>query len=241
MNFVVATEIEFYLFGSDGRELDVFWREVRACCESACIAIFSIEKEKGLEQHEISLTPLRDIEKIISDTEQLKVIVSEIAAIHDMRADFSAKPVADEPGSGLHVHVHLEDGAGTNIYTKQGEEMSEALAHSIAGLLANMQKDMAIFAPTQASRARFVAGSNAPLTLSWGANNRTCALRLPDTGTEFRRIEHRVSGADADVGAVVRAVLKGITHGMEHKLMPPPQIYGDASLAMYGLPRLASG
>ena len=235
----IATEIEFYLFGSEGSDFGVFWAAVRAACDEAGIGIFKIEKETGTEQHEVALMHTRNIAKIIADTEQLKIILSERAAAQGMRADFSAKPLAEEPGSGLHIHVHLEDAAGRNLFYKDEHGMSDALVHSIAGLLATMPEYMPVFLPTAESKNRLVAGSNAPTTISWGANNRTVAVRLPDTGTQFRRIEHRVAGADADVGAVIKAVLAGIEYGLEHKLMPPAQVYGDAGLAMYGLPPLA--
>ncbi len=235
---VVATEIEFTLFGSDGRDLAVFWDEVRAACERTSIAIFNVEKERGREQHEVSLKHTRDIAKIIADTEQLKKLITECAAAHEMVASFAAKPIADDYGNGLHIHVHLEDAVGNNLFTKQDAEMSEALAHSIAGLLAMLPEHLPIFVPSEESKKRIVLGSNAPVTISWGANNRTCAIRLPDKPAANKHIEHRVSGADADVGAVVAAVLAGIEHGINNKLTPPPQIYGDANLPMYALPRL---
>ncbi|MDX2073191.1 MAG: hypothetical protein SFX19_02360 [Alphaproteobacteria bacterium] len=238
---VVATEIEFYLHGSGGREMAPLWAELRHASEAAGIAIFNIEKERGREQHEVSLKPSHDIQKIISDTERLKNIVTEMARTHDMVASFSAKPLADDYGNGLHVHVHLEDANGKNLYWKKDEEMSDALAHSIAGLLATLPENMPVFVPSEESKKRFVAGSNAPTTISWGANNRTTALRLPDKPWDQKHIEHRVAGADAEVGAVVAAILAGIEYGIENKLTPPPQVYGDASLAMYALPRLFPG
>ncbi len=94
---------------------------------------------------------------------------------------------------------------------------------------------MAIFAPSPESYARFVAGSNAPLTVSWGANNRTTAIRLPDSAHDNKRIEHRVAGADADPEHVIAAILKGLYSGLKNRVDPGPQIYGDASLPMYGL------
>lgn len=238
---VIATEIEFYLFGSKDRDLAGFWQEVRESCKGAGIAIFKIEKEKGVEQHEVALCPARDRHSIIVHTQQLKAIVTEIAEKHAMQASFAAKPLPDEPGNGLHVHVHLEDEAGNNLYHKDDEVMSDPLAHSIAGLLALLPEQMAIFAPTEQSRARFVAGSNAPTTISWGANNRSCAIRLPDKAWDNKHIEHRVAGADADVEAVIEAILRAIEYGMEHRLTPPPQMYGDASLTMYGCLPLIAG
>jgi hypothetical protein len=47
-----------------------------------------------------------------------------------------------------------------------------------------------------------------------------------------------VAGADADPEAVIAAILSGIHHGLAHKPALPPQIYGDAALDMYELPKL---
>jgi len=43
-----------------------------------------------------------------------------------------------------------------------------------------------------------------------------------------RRIEHRVSGADANPYLVLAAVLGAALHGIETKMSPPQPIEGDA-------------
>ena len=239
---VTASEIEFYLHGSDSfPDMEGFWAVVRAVCEAVDIEIFNIEKERGREQHEVSLCPSTP-ERTVADTIALKEIITQVAAKREMIADFSAKPFADDFGSGLHIHLHLEDKSfdmgGKNLFYKDDERMSDELSHSIAGLLANMADDMAVFAPSEASKARFVAGMNAPTTISWGANNRTTALRLPDSPKTHKRIEHRVAGADADIEQVMERILNAVKFGLKRELTPPEQIFGDASLPMYNLPRL---
>lgn len=235
---VTASEIEFYLFGSHGLDLSNFWDEVRAVCTVAGIVLFNIEKERGHEQHEVSLAPCKNPAKMVADTDALKAIITNLAIKYSMRADFSAKPLADDFGSGLHIHVHLENAQGKNQFFKNDDNISDTLKYSLGGLLARLPEDMPIFAPFEASYARFVAGNNAPITISWGANNRTTALRLPDSAQDNKRIEHRVAGADADVGQVMQAILDAIYHGLTNKINPPQQVYGDASLAIYNLPLL---
>ena len=232
---VVATEIEFYLFGSQGRDLMDFWQAV----QSFSLPIVKYEKEKGFEQFEVAMQPTANIEKVISNTERLKALITALASDNGMRASFDAKPLENDVGSGLHIHVHLEDENGNNVFYKDDEQMSDELAFAIGGLLANMKNDLPIFVPTEESKKRFVAGSNVPMTVSWGANNRSCAVRLPIKPHDKKHIEHRVSGADADVAAVIGAILKAIEQGIEQRIYPhQPQIYGDASLPMYGLPPL---
>jgi glutamine synthetase len=116
--------------------------------------------------------------------------------------------------------------------------MSDALKFSIGGLLATMRDTMAAFAPSAESQARFTPGSMAPTTISWGANNRTVAIRLPDSAHDNKRIEHRVASADADPGQVIAAILAGVHYGLKNRCDPGKQIHGDASLEQYGLPKL---
>lgn len=235
---VVACEIEFTLHGSAGRDLAPFWQDMRGRCERAGIGIFKIEKERGDEQHEVALMPA-DADKSAQDCIRLKELLTKAAIPHGMKADFAAKPHADQPGNGLHVHVHLADNSGKNVFYKDDAIISDALKFSIGGLLAKMKDDMPIFAPTPQSYARFEqAGDHTPTTVSWGANNRTCAIRLPDARPELKHIEHRVAGADADPAKVIEAILEAMHFGLKNKCEPGTQIYGDAKLAMYKLPKL---
>lgn len=234
---VIATEIEFYLpcHPGEGRDpVAVFIERLKQQSQdkSWLPAFAGMTKERGENQWEVSLHPQRDVSLLIQQTETLK------ASLIAQGADFSAKPFPDRPGSGLHIHVHLEDASGANVYYKKDAEISDALKWSISGLLATMRDYLPVFVPTESSRARFQPGGNAPTTISWGANNRTVAVRLPDIGAPRRHIEHRVAGADADIGKVVEAVLAGIAYGLEHRSDPGPQTYGDASDAQYALEKL---
>jgi glutamine synthetase len=235
---VVAGEIEFYLHGSSTGDVNAFWRDVETALTSKSISIFKCEQERGHEQWEIALAPRKDAHTAAADIITAKQLISHYARANNMGAEFAAKPLADQPGSGLHIHVHLEDFSGERVFYKKNDVISDALKWSLGGLLATMRDNMPVFAPTAASRARFVAGSNAPITLSWGANNRTCALRLPDINAPYRHIEHRVAGSDADPEAVIAVILEGIIYGLTHQCDPGAQVYGDASKEVYDLERL---
>lgn len=235
LRMVAASEIEFYLFGSHERDLEKFWQEVKSACDKSGIEIFKIEKERGREQHEVSLAP-NVPEKIARDTDLLKNIISNAAKKYSLTASFEAKPLADDPGSGLHIHIHLEDANKKNQFIKSDANISDTLKHALGGLLLWMPDTMPIFAPKEESYKRFVPGSNAPLTVSWGANNRTTALRLPDSAHDNKRIEHRVAGADADVSQVIYTILCAMHYGLATHAQPDGQVYGDASLDMYNKP-----
>jgi len=233
-----AAEIEFYLHGSAGHtDIDLCYAEIKKACDDAGVEIAHIGPERGFEQHEISIKPSADPAKTATDTNTLKRIVTDVANAHDLKADFSAKPAPGQPGSGLHIHVHLADENGKNLYYKDDQRISDELKYSIGGLLKWMPDSLAIFAPHPESYSRFVAGTNTPVSVSWGGNNRTVAVRLPDAAHERKHIEHRVAGADADVGHVIALILAAMHYGISNKSDPGQQVYGDAALPIYNLPK----
>jgi len=241
---VIATEIEFYLHGASERfTKDVAVALVRDVALNAGLPLARADAEVGLEQFEVSFLPSLDIDCVIQQTEQFKTVLREVCEPKGITTDFSAKPLADQPGSGLHVHFHLQDTGGRNVFTRAGDEMDAAfsnpLRYCISGMLTLMNPCMVFFAPKQASYARFVAKSNAPLTVSWGTNNRTVALRLPSKALDNKHIEHRVAGSDAAIADAVWAVLAGACYGLEQRMEPPEPIYGDAALPQYNQVALA--
>ncbi len=236
---VMACELEFYLHGLEAHSYpQAVLQEITLACEAEGVTCEEIIKERGYDQYETSLIPTADVRDMARQTIALKHILLNVCSKYDLKADFRAKPKADQPGSGLHVHVHLEDRFGRNLFVREEDRYSMQLLHSVAGLLELMPAAMLIFAPVASSYSRFVAGHNAPLTVSWGPNNRTVAIRLPTKPLDNKHLEHRVAGSDADPALVMAVILAGIHYGLTRTLYPPEPIHGDASLPMYGVARL---
>ena len=236
-NYVIATEIEFYLEGLDASITpEEVVDRIKAECAKAAIPLFSAGSEKGHHQYEAALMPSVDKAFIIDQTYQFKQLMNSVFS----KADFTAKPFSHEPGNGLHIHIHCEDKMGNNLFFDKDIRFTEILRYAIGGLLTWMNPCMPIFAPFNASYARFTAKSNAPTTVSWGTNNRTVAIRLPDKSLYNRHIEHRVAGSDADIGKVIDSLITAMEYGIKHQSDPGEPIYGDASLAQYALPKLVT-
>lgn len=235
----VATEIEFYLNNTDGiADEQTLERIIRDACDAQGITLANFERERGHEQFEVALLPSHDLTRMAQDTERFKTLLAETLSPKGIIADFAAKPFAGRPGSGLHVHVHLEDASAKNVFVREDEIYSAPLLHAIGGMLSLMCESMPIFAPAPQAYARFVPKSNVPVTVSWGPNNRTVAVRLPTKPVGNKHVEHRVAGADADAALVMAAILAGVHHGLRHKLKPDDPVFGDASLPMYERPKL---
>ena len=254
----VAAELEWYLrpigttepWEAKYTQIQAYFSALYDACASSGIELHSHDEEEGAGQVEVALPPTAQPTELVAALISIKKLAQDVAEDKELLADFSAKPYVDDYGSGLHIHVHLEDEAGNNLYWKRDDEMSDALKYSLAGMLHTIPEHMNIYAPDEQSWQRFEPKYNAPVNPSWGTNNRTVALRLPDAVTadkrgvediaampfnRGRRIEHRVAGADADGEAVILSVLQGIEYGLNKKPSLAEPIYGDASDNQYNL------
>src|SRR3546814_11591163 len=88
-----------------------------------------------------------------------------------------AKPFAQQAGSGMHIHVSVNDAAGNNIFASDDPEGTPALRHAIGGMIGSVGDGFAIFAPHANSYRRFKANSYAPVAPTWGVNHRTVYFR----------------------------------------------------------------
>ena len=72
-----------------------------------------------------------------------------------------------------------------------------------------------------------MAGSQAPVNLQWGHDNRTTGLRVPASHPDARRIENRVAGADANPYLAIAASLAAGLAGMDEQLQASEPVQGN--------------
>lgn len=202
--------------------------DIYAGAEKAGIKAETMISEYAPGQYELTLHYREDVMQAADDLIRLKRIVRAQARAHGVVACFMAKPVADYAGSGMHLHVSLMDEAGQNIFAEQPDAgWTQPLLHALGGLRSTMAESMLVFAPHLNSWRRFANQSYAPVSTSWGVNNRSVALRIPAGDVKARRIEHRPSGVDANPYLVAATVLAGIRHGLEQRIDPGEQTTGN--------------
>ena len=187
-----------------------------------------IIKESAPSQFEINVAHSDDVMLLADQVIRMQRTIRAVSARHGFVASFMPKPIDDEAGNGLHVHCSLLDENGTNVFDDGGEEGSDLLRYAVAGCLELLPASMLLFAPSFNAYRRFQPGNHAPTESAWGYDNRTTAIRIPESPSAARRIEHRVAGADANPYLVLAAVLAGIWHGIENTLSPPNPIEGNA-------------
>lgn len=196
-------------------------------CHAQGVPSTSALAEYGAGQFEVNLLHT-DALSACDQAARFKRIVKCVSRHQGMDATFLPKPYADSAGSGLHVHVSVNDAQGRNVFASEHPMGSELMQHAAAGMLATMADGMAIFAPLANSWRRFRPEAYVPLTADWSVNNRGAALRVPVSDAPNRRLEHRVAGAEANPYLVMSWVLGGVLRGLAEKIAPPPPLQGNA-------------
>ena len=125
------------------------------------------------------------------------------------------------PGCGGHVHQSLwDEDSKKNLFFdgKDKHKMSELMQHYVAGQMFCLPQLLPMYAPTINSYKRLVEGAWAPVTLTWGVDNRTVALRVLSNGDKSCRLETRVIGADANPYLAMAAALASGLYGIKNKM-----------------------
>ena len=154
-----------------------------------------------------------------------KFMVKTLAEQHGVRATFMPKPFLDRTGSGCHAHVSLWNGSGaTNLFDDpRGELGLSSLAyHFLGGIMAHAEPLTALFNPTVNSFKRInapvtISGSTwSPNTITYGGNNRTHMIRIPEPG----RFELRLMDGSANPYLLQAGVLAAGLDGIAERRDP---------------------
>jgi len=196
---------------------------------AAGIEAETIISEYAPGQYELTLKHQNDLLKAADDIIRLKRIIRSQSRAHGVTACFMAKPMEGASGSGMHFHLSMYDKKDKNIFSENSKnKLNPKLLNALGGLTKTMGESMLVFAPNANSWRRLVLGSYAPVTPNWGLDNRSVAFRIPSSSSMNRRIEHRVSGVDANPYLVALTVISAIDYGIKNKLKAPNQTKGNA-------------
>ncbi|MCM3885602.1 glutamine synthetase family protein [Frankia sp. R82] len=233
--------IDYALFGTEG--LDDLARRIRLAMREAGIVVESARGEVHPGQYEIVF---RYAEALAAcDVHVLyKTTAKKIAAAGGQALTFMAKYDEGE-GNSCHVHLSLRDivsgdpafavspGQTRTSPVRTGRParadtagMSPLMCSFVAGQLACMADFTLLFAPNVNSYKRLAPGAFAPTGISWGRDNRTCAVRVVGSGAGLR-IEHRVPGGDANPYLAVAGILAAGLHGIREQLDLEPGRVGN--------------
>jgi glutamine synthetase len=208
------------------------------------IPIEALHTETGPGVYEVALR-YDDALRMADKAALFKASLKQLCARRGLSVTFMAKWNASLPGSSGHLHQSLwrkeGDTAVPLFHDADADDRLSPLARRyLGGQLALMPELTALYSPTVNSYKRYVPGVWAPLTASWGPENRTCAIRAIKGGPGATRLEYRQTAADINPYVAIATCLAAGLWGIEHDVAPPPAASGDASGAESGflpLPR----
>ncbi len=229
--FLFGAEIEFYILVDEildlkSLKIQQLYQKLVEFAKNNGFIIDGISKEDGINQFEIQFQPTDCWEDLADNIIKIK---NKIA--NSIEVDFSAKPFDNQPGSSIHYHIALYSETTGSLFLNQ-----KILYNAIGGLLKNMPKDIKIFAPTKNCLKRYIPNNcgkhiHYPTNYSWGFNNRTCALRIPNSSgihPQNTRIEHRLSSPVSDPHKCLEAIVDSVTQGILDNSATIEPIYGNA-------------
>ncbi|WP_341748932.1 glutamine synthetase [Candidatus Tisiphia endosymbiont of Sialis lutaria] len=235
----IGVEIEFYLSKNI------------APLELQTLLGIVVKKEKGDNQFEIDLPPSTNIIEYIGKISSTKSKIQIIAKKLQGKVNFSAKPFPNDYGSSMHFHVNFIDSStllreDTLVATKQ--TLPNVIARSCSdrgnpysldiigqSICHYMLDSFLVFMPNEDDYLRLDKNFMAPTNVSFGNNNRTVAVRIPDSFP--RRLEHRIASPLTDPYLAIFTILNSILLGLEFpdKINNISKIYGNAFDQQYNL------
>ena len=154
-----------------------------------------------------------------------KYMVKSIAEKHGLRATFMPKPFINLTGNGCHAHISAWDPTGKkNLFDSARDEMglSKLAYYFLGGIINSADALCSIFNPTvnsfkRINAPRTMSGATwAPNAVTYGGNNRTHMVRIPDRG----RFELRLMDGAANPHLMQAGVLAAGLDGVANKTVP---------------------
>jgi glutamine synthetase len=259
----VALEFEFYLFRPGdadpmppdltgyfgvGEDMVAGTRdEIVDTLHTMAIGVGGAHHETGAGQEELDLWPttaLRMADQLLI----VRQVIRSVAQRRGLRANFMPKPLADAPGSGMHIFQRLTtiEGGGDAL-RGAGDELSMVARQAIAGQLNHASAMCAVVCPSVNSYKRLAAGHRAPRHATWARLSQASLIRVPsgaaavDGAVELElRSPDNMANPYLALAVALGCALAGIRHGEE----PPPPLdehlvrYDDEELRRLGVPPL---
>src|SRR6187549_1422243 len=166
---VVACELEFYLLQQDAvgrlvpagggraserQKIDAYslqrlddlapmFNDVYAAAAAQGLPAETLMSEYAPGQFEITLHHRSDALRAVDEAVMFKRVLRGVAQKHGLIACFMAKPFTERAGSGLHVHVSMNDAAGVNIFASDDPAGAHGINNSLLQVIGGMKDSMA--------------------------------------------------------------------------------------------------
>ncbi len=181
---------------------------------------------------------LGDIVSMADNTMVTKYIIRNAAKEEGCTATFLPKPVYNEAGNGMHVHMLLTKDGKPLFYDENGYAQLSELAHwFMGGLLKHAKSLCAITNPSTNSFKRLVPGFEAPVTIGYATANRSAVIRIPAYAKSpmSKRFELRNPDATCNPYYAYAAILMAGLDGVKNKIDPSVNGWGPYDFNLFDL------
>ena len=225
LEFFFGAEMEFYLFGMDenGERFETPYdragymdvapydkgenirRQICLTLERMGIRPESAHHEEGPGQNEIDFKYAAALNSA-DDALTFRSVVQTVAGINGLYADFSSKPIADQPGNGFHVNLSVV-----------GKNYDNPLSGAVAGIINRIREITLFLNPSEKSFDR-LGNNKAPGYVAWSKQNRSSVIRIPATRGKLNRLELRSPDPLANpylaYALIIDSAMEGIVNGL---------------------------
>ncbi len=240
----IGCELEFFLFDESNKlvpedKLREFISNLDQELGNKFELFHKLEKEGGESQVELKTHFTSDLKKLCESLEEIKNFITEYSKNKKFISSFIAQPFLNDCGSSLQFNISLHDENDHNIFEKDFSFLKK-YSESLLNLTDSM---LIILAPNEDDYLRFLSKVNidlfkagkyiAPMNLSFGNDNRTCAIRIPSIKTDDdsrrhygKRIEYRIASPNADSYLAISAILVALS--LQDESQNFEQVFGNA-------------
>lgn len=204
--------------------------------DEACKQFKKLGISVKYHHHEGGERGQQEIETYFSDTLSTgdniitaKYILFNLARMRNLFITFMPKPMYQQAGNGMHLHLFLTKN-GQNAFYQKGEygNINELGRFFIGGLLKHGAALSAFTNPSTNSYKRLVPGFEAPVALTYGQGNRASAIRIPKyiSNPDETRFEYRPPDATANPYLATSAIILAGVDGVVNKIDPVKEGFG---------------
>jgi glutamine synthetase len=201
--------------------------------EAMGIPMHASHHEVATSQHELDLR-FDEALKMADAIMTSRLVIKQVARQNGVYATFMPKPLRDQNGSGMHLHMSLFKRKRNAFFDRQDKHGLSRLAKQfVSGLLKHSTEIVSVTNQWVNSYKRLVPGFEAPAYICWGSRNRSALVRVPfdkPDKPEPRRVEFRCPDPACNPYLAISVMLRAGMAGIEKNYKFPDPVELDVYL-----------